>query len=109
MQADLCDNCKVPAGDGEEGHANWVKMAKFGWHEGAHDEIPPHIRALLGQGGEIPRHLCPTTYDLCSDKCAALFIINGYKPNVEGLFSDLSPADFADATTAPDDPPAEQP
>lgn len=107
MQADLCDNCKTPAGEGEEGHAGWVKMAKFGWHEDAHDELPPQMRALLGQatGNDvIPRHLCPKTYDLCGDKCAALFVINGYKPNVEGLFSDLTPEDFVDAASPPPAP-----
>jgi hypothetical protein len=108
MQTDLCDNCKTPAGEGDEGHAGWVKMAKFDWHEGAHEELPPQLRAILAAqqgGGEIPRHLCPKTYDLCSDRCAALFLINGYKPNLEGLFADLdslTPQDFVDATQPPD-------
>ena len=105
MQADLCDNCRTAAGDGDEGHDGWIRMAKFKMHTGPHEvppNLPPPLAAMLEQRmEEVPPHLCPTQYDLCSDRCAAAFVSNGYKPNVEGLFDDISVADFVEASTAP--------
>lgn len=121
MKAELCDNCKAAAPESDElARVDWVKVGKFVKHDGAHTPplppgMPPDhpfaqmLAQVASQQGGSP-HAClaeGSKWLFCSDSCAAAFISNGYKPDVEALFKDmehLSPADFVDSV--PPDPEA---
>lgn len=97
MQTEVCDNCNAPAAPTDEGHDGWVKIAKFKMHDVAHDDIPAPIKAMLEAQGVGGAHLCPSQHDFCSDKCMVAFVSNGYKPDIEGMFKDISVEDFVTA------------
>lgn len=102
MQATLCDNCQKP-GATPQAMDGWRKVARFKLHTPEQADEPDGMQnpfaSLFGPPKQTGAHICmDSDYDVCSDTCLIEFVQNGYK-GVLDQFENLTPEDFADAST----------